>query len=64
MTQEQTDTTTVYVIVGENQLLQTISARAVYTRREDAESHLRDPERMWFDNRATIVALVVDKGAA
>ena len=46
---------TVYVIVGENRLLSNISARAVYTKREDAEAHLVSKERMWFDDHAAII---------
>lgn len=51
---------TVYVIVGDNRLLQNISARAVYSKREDAEAHLKDAKRMWFDDHAAIIELELD----
>jgi len=50
----------VYVIVGENKGLENISARAAYSRREDAEAHQNDPTRMWFDDRSAIVELELD----
>jgi hypothetical protein len=52
---------TVFGIVGENRTFNNISARAVYSCREDAEAHLRDPERMWFDDRAVVIPLMLDK---
>ena len=52
---------TVYIIVGENRTLENVSARAVYSTRAAAEQHLGDPDRMWFDDRAVIVALDIDK---
>ena len=54
---------TIFVIVGENRSFDNISARAAYSRREDAESHLTDKARMWFDDRAVIVELELDKDA-
>lgn len=50
-----------YVIVGKNRLLNNISARAVYSKREYAENHLKDPNCMWFDDEAVIVELELDK---
>ena len=50
----------VYVIVGENEKFNNISARAAYTRREDAEAHLLDKERMWFDDQAVVIELELD----
>lgn len=54
---------TVFIIVGDNARLENISARAAYSTREEAEAHLADPERMWFDNRAVIVPLELDAEA-
>jgi len=51
---------TVYVIVGENRTVNNISARAAYSTRDEAERHLTDKNRMWFDDRAVIVELVLD----
>ena len=50
----------VYVIVGENLDLENVSARAVYSKLEDAEAHLRSKELMWFDGRAAIVEHELD----
>jgi hypothetical protein len=50
----------VYVIVGVNRLLENTSARAVYSRREDAEAHLLDKKRMWFDDHAVMVEHEID----
>jgi hypothetical protein len=51
----------VYVIVGENTLVNNISARAAYSRRRDAEDHLEDKKRMWFDERAVVIELELDE---
>jgi len=51
----------VYVIVGHSKEFMNISARAVYSTREQAEKHLKDKKRMWFDDSAAIVELEVDK---
>ena len=51
----------VYVIVGENRLIENISARAVYSTREKAQAHLDSKECMWFDDRAVIVELELDR---
>lgn len=51
---------TVYVIVGANEAFENISARAVYSTREKADAHIKDAKRMWFDDRAVVVELVVD----
>ena len=50
----------VYVIVGRNCLLENTEARAVYSRREDAEAHLLDKKRMRFDDYAAIFEHEVD----
>ena len=47
----------VYVVVGRNNLLGNIGARAAYSTRAAAELHLTDPRRMWFDDNATITEL-------
>lgn len=52
---------TVYVIVGHNKKCDNVSARAAYSTRAEAEAHLVDPTRMWFDDRAVIVELEVDQ---
>jgi len=51
----------VYVIVGESRSLGNISARAAYTTEEAACAHVNDDERMWFDDRAVVVPLELDK---
>lgn len=51
----------VYAVVGENRGVNNVSARAVYSRREDADAHLADDARMWFDDRAVVIELEVDK---
>ena len=51
----------IFVIVGENQMLNNISARAAYSTKERAEAHLSSKEAMWFDERSTIVKLELDK---
>lgn len=51
----------VYVIVGENKAMNNISARAVYSTRELAQAHLDSEASMWFDDRAVIVELTIDK---
>ncbi len=52
----------VFVIVGENKMIGNISARAAYSTRKAAEEHLADKiDRMWFDDRAVIVELELDK---
>jgi hypothetical protein len=51
---------TIYVVVGENKMLNNISARGAYSTREAAERHVRDD---WFDDRATIVELELDERA-
>lgn len=53
----------VYVIVGENRQFENVSARAVYSTREKAEAHLTSKELMWFDDRAVIVELTIDREA-
>ena len=52
---------TLFVIIGQNLKLENVSARAVYSKREDAEAHLADKARMWFDDRAVVVELELDK---
>lgn len=52
---------TIYVIVGENKSFENVSARAAYSTRELAEAHLANPKSMWFDDRAVIVELELDK---
>ncbi len=50
----------VFVIIGRNDRLQNTSARAVYSRYEDAEAHISDPALMWFDDSAVIEVFEVD----
>ena len=45
----------VWVIVGWNRQEHNISARAAYSTREDAEQHLKDKDRMWFDDEAAVI---------
>lgn len=51
----------IFVIVGHNRRLDNVSARAAYSSRAQAEAHLADRERMWFDDDAAIVELEVDR---
>lgn len=51
----------IFVIIGENQAVNNISARAAYSTREAAERHLQSKSAMWFDDRAVIVELELDK---
>lgn len=56
----------VYVIVGHwsgFEGVENISARAVYSTRAEAEAHIADPARMWFDDRAAVIELEVDAEA-
>ena len=50
----------IYVIVGHNQELENISARAAFTDRTEAEAYIKDPKRNWFDDRSVIVPLELD----
>lgn len=50
-----------YVVVGQNLLFGDTSARAIYSRLEDAKAHLEDEERMYRDDYAEIVPLVLDE---
>ena len=45
----------IYVVVGHNGLFNNTSARAVYSRREDAEQF-----DAWFDDQTAIVELELD----
>ena len=47
----------VFVIVGENEMMQNISARAVYDSLEKAKAHLNDKDKMYYDDRAVIIEL-------
>ena len=59
-TEDSVAMSTVFVIVGRSDRFENISARAVYTTRAAAEQHLVDPQRMWFDDAAVIVALMLN----
>ncbi len=51
----------VFVIVGENDVLNNISAGAAFTTKEEAERYVADPKRNWFYSRTAIVELELDK---
>ena len=50
----------VFVIVGYNAGFENTSARAAFSKKEDAQAWTEDATRCWFDDRTEIVELELD----